>query len=154
MPIKLNENPSLPLWKRVIGQGLVGAANVGEKIGDPQKAFSGLSKVSGEIATGIKNIGYSDDTAENKKKFINNLLDKGYDKEAILTAMKHIDQQGGFQGSWTSNPITGTLSSVVAAPFQAAQSYAGGLSKYAEGSKNVMEGKVGLGAAQAVQGGL
>jgi hypothetical protein len=56
-----------------------------------------------------------------------------------MEAMRTLDSQGKFQGGWTSNPITGTISSVVAAPIQAAQSYTAGLSKTGEAASNIAQ---------------
>lgn len=146
---------SQPYANTLIGKGLQYISkkeNVPYLSGNPSEVLGKVSSSLWQSATSIKNVGYSDDAEQKKKDFISQMLSKWYKKEAIFKAMDKIDSEWGFQGDLSSNPITGTLSSVVSAPIQAASTLAGGLSKYSQWSENLYDKNYAAGIAQAWQG--
>ena len=108
-----------------------------------------------DIANKIKNAGYGDISPEKESKikdYIKQKLDAWVSPDVIKQALAKAKADWKLQGSWSDNPITGTLASIASAPFQGAAGLFGGEAKFAQGAWNLFDWKTDAGIAQMGEG--
>jgi len=120
----------------------------------PTEIVGSWAQWNADAANAIKNLWYGDMNPEREAKikgYIRQKLSEWVDPEVIKQALAKAKSEGKLQWSWSDNPISGTLSSIVAAPFQWAAALFGWEAKYLEGTDALLEWRTAEGVAKMWQ---